>query len=184
MTELPTNGTPTAQPLITINRGGQDIPENFQPGPYILVLTNLTGPKTVTAQRGPKAGQDIDLFDWIFNVFDGPFAELEVQASTSTASGPKSKLFGYITALQGGRAPAVGAQFNRDDLIGKLALGTISIDDGGWLRIDNLSAIPASMLAGKVSEATGAPTTAPGAPAPVAAGTAPVAPSPANDLPF
>lgn len=174
-----TNGT--AQPLITINRGGQDIPENFQPGPYMVVLANLAGPKTVTAQRGPKAGQDIQLFDWIFNIFDGDFAELEVQASTSTASGPKSKLYGYITALQGGKPPAVGAQFNRDDLIGKLALATISIDEGGWLRIDNLSAVPASMLAGKVAQATGAPVTQPGAPAPVAA----AAPQqPASDLPF
>ena len=176
------NGT---TPLITINRGGQDIPETFTPGVYILVLTNLTGPKTVTAQRGPKAGQDIDLFDWIFNIFDGEFEGLEVQASSSTASGPKSKLFGYITALQGGKAPAVGTGSSRDDLIGKLALANISVDEGGWLRIDNLSAIPASVLAGRVAQATGAPVTAPGAPAPVSAASAPAATSPANnDLPF
>jgi hypothetical protein len=172
------------QPLITINRGGQDIPENFEPGPYIVVLTQLNGPKTVTAQKGPKAGQDIDLFDWIFNIFDGPHEGLEVQASSSTASGPKSKLYSYITALSGGRAPAVGTAFNRDDLVGKLALATISINDGGWLVIDNLSAVPASILAGKVAAATGAPVTAEGAPAPVAAAAAPVAANPATDLPF
>jgi len=169
------------QPLITINRGGQDVPENFEPGPYIVVLTALNGPKTVTAQKGPKAGQDIDLFDWIFNIFDGAFEGLEVQASTSTASGPKSKLFGYITALSGGRPPAVGTGFNRDDLVGKLALATININEGGWLVIDNLSAVPASILAGRVAASTGAPVTAPGAPAPVAA---PAVGQPAADLPF
>ena len=75
-------------PFITVNRGGPDIPQNFTPGAYIVVLSDISGPKTVTAQRGPKAGQDIDLLDWTFNVFDGEFEGLEVTASTSTASGP------------------------------------------------------------------------------------------------
>jgi hypothetical protein len=144
-------------PFITVNRGGPEIPANFQPGAYIVVLADIADPKTVTAQRGPKAGQDIDLIDWTFNVFDGEFEGLSIEASTSTASGPKSKLYGYLTALFGGKAPTIGQQLEKNDLIGKLALATISVDDGGWMRIDNLSAIPASVMAGKVAQATGAP---------------------------
>lgn len=180
--------------FITVSRGGADIPADFVPGPYILVLTGVSDPKTVTAQRGPKAGQDIDLIDWQFEIFDGPFSGLPVDASTSTASGPKSKMFGYLTALLG-RPPIVGQSFEKNDLISKLALGTISVDDGGYLRIDNLSAIPASMLAGQIAVSTGAPVTAPGAPAPVAVEAAPApvavaaepvaaAAAPTGDLPF
>lgn len=177
-------------PFITVNRGGPEIPAEFVPGAYILVLTDITGPKTVTAQRGPKAGQDIDLLDWKFEIFDGPFAGLVVESSTSLASGPKSKIYSYLTALLG-RPPATGQGFEKQDLVSQLALGTISIDDGGYLRIDNLSAMPATMLGQKVAEATGAPMTAPGAPGPVAAPVAVAAaptpapvPTPADALPF
>lgn len=160
--------------LITVTKGGPDI----EAGVYAVYLGKLEGPKTVTAQRGPNAGQDIELFDWTFVVDDGPSAGTEIEGSTSTASGPKSKMFAWLTALLNGRPPQAGQGFNPEDLVGLRALATISIDESGWPRIQNLGAIPVGMLATKVAQATGAPVTNPGAPGPVAAPVA-AAPTPA-----
>lgn len=173
-------------PFITIKAGGPDIPG----GTYPVILTAIKGPKTVTAQRGPKAGQDIDLLDWVFaidspgNQYDG----LEIEATTSTASGPRSKMYGFLTALFNGVAPAVGTTLSRDNLIGRPALATIQKDEEGWLRITNLGAIPVGMMQQKFAQMTGAPVQANGAPAPAAAENAPlretVAAGKADDLPF
>lgn len=131
-------------PFITVAQGGSDLPD----GVYSVTLVQISEPKTVTAQRGPKAGQDIDLLDWTFAVDDGgQFDGETIQASTSMASGPKSKMFNWLTALLGGRPPLIGASFERTDLVGRRALATIRKDEAGWPRLENLGAIPASMLA-------------------------------------
>ncbi len=140
-------------PFITVTQGGPDIPD----GVYPVTLVEIKGPKTVTAQRGPKAGQDIDLLDWVFAIDEGEYAETTIESSTSTASGPKSKMYSYLTALFGGKAPAVGASFEATDLCGRRALATIRRDDTGWPRIENLGAMPASMLSAGLARATGAP---------------------------
>lgn len=149
-------------PLFEVKAGGPEIAD----GVYPVILSDITGPKTVTAQRGPKAGQEIDLFDWIFaidapgNVYDG----LEISTSTSTASGPRSKMFGYLTALFGGVAPAIGAGFEKVDLCGRQALATIRKDEAGWPRIENLGAMPAAMQrAATPVAAVAAPVAAPAA---------------------
>ncbi len=183
-------------PFITVTQGGPDIPD----GVYPVTLVEIKGPKTVTAQRGPKAGQDIELLDWVFAVDEGPYENTEIESSTSTASGPKSKMYSYLTALFGGKAPAVGQSFEASDLAGRRALATIRRDDAGWPRIENLGAMPASMLAAGVSKATGAPLKGLPIGTPTAAvpngragaarpaGTSPlrqaVAGPPADDLPF
>lgn len=143
-------------PLFEVKAGGPDIDD----GVYPVILTKIEGPKTVTAQRGPNAGNDIDLFDWTF-VIDAPGQkghDEEIQASTSTASGPRSKMYAWLTALYGGKAPAIGATFEVSDLTGRAALATIKKDDTGWPRIENLGAMPASMLGQRVATATGLPT--------------------------
>jgi hypothetical protein len=127
-------------PLITVSSGGPDIPE----GAYPVVLADIQGPRTVTAQRGPKAGQDIDLFDWIFHVDapGQPYDQTEISASTSTASGPRSKMFAFLTAIFGGITPPIGSSFEKEQLTGRHALATLQKDDEGWLRITNLGALP------------------------------------------
>lgn len=146
-------------PFIEVTQSGPDIPD----GVYPVVLVDIKGPKTVTAQRGPKAGQDIALLDWEFAVADGPHADVVIQATTSTASGPRSKMYAYLTALSNGIAPAIGSKFEKGDLTGRMALATVKKDEAGWLRIENLGAMPAAMLAKAVGKATGAPTKADGA---------------------
>lgn len=172
--------------FITVsNGGGSDIPD----GVYPVTLVEINGPKTVTAQRGPKAGQDIQLLDWIFTIDDGDYEGTQIEASTSTASGPKSKMYSYLTALHNGVAPTIGSSFEVTDLCGRRALATIRKDvDSGWPRIENLGAMPAAMQQAGLAKATNAPVAAKGSPAPAAAGTAPlreqVAGAAAGDLPF
>ena len=171
--------------FITVNKGGVDIAD----GVYTVVLSKIEGPKTITRPDGTEA----EIIDWTFEVFDGQYQGTELQGTTSTSSGPKSKMYAWLTALFGGRAPSIGASFEKNDLVGKLALATVRTPEGGWPKIENLGAIPASMLAGGIAAATGAPMMAPGAPAPVAAPVAPdpaaippapAAPAPVGDLPF
>lgn len=172
-------------PFIEVTQSGPDIPD----GPYTVTLVDIVGPKTVTAQRGPKAGQDIQLLDWKFAVDDGAHNGVVIEASTSTASGPRSKMYGFLTALFGGVAPAIGTGFEKPELIGRRALATIRKDDTGWPRIENLSALPPALLQKGFAQATGAPASPNGSPAPAAAASEParetVAAGAAKDnLPF
>lgn len=142
---------------ITVTGGGPDI----EPGVYLCVLTKVEGPKSISPQRGPNAGQTINIFDWTFEVFEGPYAGTELRGTTSAATGPRSKMYGWLTALLGGQPPVEGTQFNENDLTGRLALATIMRDEGGWPRIETLSALPAHMQAGTVfANAMGVPSQA------------------------
>jgi hypothetical protein len=139
-------------PFITVSKGATT---DLTDGVYSVTLTDIKGPRTVTATRGPKAGQEIDLLDWIFTIDDGPKEGLQIDASTSTASGPKSKCYAFLVALFGGAAPPAGTGLEKDDLIGRDALATVRIDpDGGWPRIENLGAKPQW---NKVAKPTAAP---------------------------
>lgn len=166
--------------FIEIKANGPDIPE----GVYPVLLTEIAGPKVVTAQRGPNAGKDIELLDWKF-VIDTPgqpYDETPIEASTSTASGPRSKMFAYLTALFGGVAPPVGTRLERDQIVGRSALATVQKDADGWLRITNLGAAPVTHQSAAQVPAQPAP-----APEPVAATASPVREAVARasgDLPF
>jgi hypothetical protein len=180
----------------TISAGGPGGDNDVPDGVYPMILTAIGEPKTVTARRGPKAGQDIDLIDWTFAI-DSPGHPLdgrELTESTSTASGPRSKMYSYITALSNGVAPPPNARVAKAQLIGRRALGTVNHDEGGWPRIANLGALPLAMQQERFAQATGAPVVQPvpngGVPtyptpmavpsAPVAAGAQPAR----DDLPF
>lgn len=126
-------------PFITVSQGRPDV--DIQPGVYAVTLVEISDPRTVTARQGPKSGQEIDLIDWTFALDN----DATIEASTSTASGPKSKMYAYLTALFGGQAPPIGTQLEKEHLIGRMALATVQLDDGGWPRIVNLSAIPNTM---------------------------------------
>jgi hypothetical protein len=51
-------------------------------------------------------------------------------------------MYGFLTALLGGRPPAVGQGFEVQDLIGRQAMITIRRDEDGWTKVDNVSALP------------------------------------------
>lgn len=167
-------------PQITIKRGGPS--NDVEDGVYPMTLTAVTGPKTIYPANAPDG---TDIFEWEFTLEDGtPF-----QGTTSTASGPKSKMYGWITALRGGKPPEVDEQIELESLVGRQVLGTIGHNDGGWPRIDQLTAIPASMLQQRFAATTGTPTRTPTATRPAAqrprpTAAVPVATAAGDDLPF
>lgn len=172
-------------PLIEVKAGGPEVPD----GAYPVTLVDITGPKTIVAQNGPNAGEEFQIFEWLFAIDDGPFENVEIPDSSSTAAGPKSKLYGWITALMNGVPPQVGAKFEASDLKGRRAIATIGRKNpGDWPRITNLGAMPVSGQQAGFAKATGAAVAPQGAPAPAAAPSAPLrdqvdAGTPA-DLPF
>jgi hypothetical protein len=139
-------------PFITVSRGAPS--SDIEPGVYPVTLTEISDPRTVTARQGPKAGQDVDLIDWTFALDN----DATIDASTSTASGPKSKMYAYLTALFGGQAPPIGTQLEKDQLIGRMALATIQLDEAGWPRIVNLGALPNTMPLSQAPSAPAVPT--------------------------
>lgn len=155
--------------MITVSAGAQT---DIEPGVYEVTLTDISAPRTIYPQTGPNAGKEVQLRDWTFATDDGT----EIRAGASTASGPKSKTYAWLTALLGGTPPAVGTSYPREQLIGRTAIATITIDDGGWPRIAGLSAMPKTRTAAPAAAAAPAPTAAPVA--------APAAAAPAGDLPF
>jgi hypothetical protein len=124
---------------ITVTAGAPQV--DIDPGVYEVTLTEITEPRTIFPMSGPNAGKEVQLRDWMFSLEDGT----ELRGSASTASGPKSKTFAWLTALLGGTPPVVGSSYPRDQLIGRSALATIIIDEGGWPKITNLSAMPKAM---------------------------------------
>jgi hypothetical protein len=121
---------------ITITAGAPAT--DLTPGVYQVTLVEISEPRTIYPQTGPNAGKEVQLRDWVFALEDGT----EVTGSASTASGPKSKTYAWLTALLGGTPPTVGQSYPKSQLLGREALATITIDDGGWAKITNLSARP------------------------------------------
>ena len=136
-----TTNTDPFDDVITISSGAP--PSDLAPGVYEVTLIAITEPRTIYPQSGPNAGKEVQLRDWTFALEDGS----EVVGSASTASGPKSKTYAWLTALLGGTPPAVGSKYPKDQLIGREALATIAIDEGGWTKIANLSARPKARAA-------------------------------------
>lgn len=143
---------------ITITAGAPQA--DIEPGVYEVTLTEISEPRTIFPQTGVNTGKEVTLRDWTFSLEDGT----EIRGSASTASGPKSKTFAWLTALLGGTPPQIGQSYPRSQLVGREALATITIDEGGWAKIANLSARPKARAA------------APVAPAPVVAAPVAVAP--------
>lgn len=130
----------------TISSGAA--PSNLEAGTYELTFLDIDEePRTIHPQRGPQAGQAVDLFDWRFVTDD----DEDVSGATSTASGPKSKQYAWLTALLGGKPPAIGAVYSRRQdglylgevkLSGRRVIGTVDVNDGGFANVVNLSALP------------------------------------------
>src|SRR5574343_1880274 len=90
--------------MITITAGAQS---DVEPGVYELTLVDISEPWTIYPQTGPNAGKEVTLRDWTFALDD---VSATVTGSASTASGPKSKTYAWITALLS-HAPENGKTF-------------------------------------------------------------------------
>lgn len=138
--------------LITVAAAPQ-----FDDGTYVGTLSSLEK-KTIQPKQGKQAGQDVDIFEWRFDLVhmaDGedvkagdPVLDWDTdepivgRATSSTASGPSSKLSGFLVALLGPDAVKPGNQFGEDDLLGKKAIVTLVHDAGGYPKVEALAAMP------------------------------------------
>jgi hypothetical protein len=159
---------------ITITAGAPQM--DIAPGTYEATLISISEPRTILPQSGPNAGKEVQLRDWTFALEDGT----EINGSASVASGPKSKTYAWLTALLGGTPPVLGQSYPKSQLIGREALITIAIDEGGWPKITNLSARPKARPAAVAPVAVAPVPAAPVRRAPPVAA-APVA---SADIPF
>lgn len=159
--------------FITVTAGAPQV--DIDPGTYEVTLLDISEPRTILPQSGPNAGKEVTLRDWMFALEDGT----EIRGSASTASGPKSKTYAWLTALLGGTPPAVGQSYPKTQLVGREVLATIIIDEGGWPKIQGLSAKPKSRVVAAATVAESVAAKAP-KPQPVAAAVG----AADDDLPF
>jgi hypothetical protein len=125
--------------LIEVKPGAKSGAFIGEDGAYPATLVAVEGPRTIT----PKDGREpFELMEWTFAVEGAPDDACLVWASTSTSSGPRSRMYGYLTALLGGKAPAIGQVFDAQDLVGRMAMITIRRDEEGWTKVDNVGALP------------------------------------------
>ena len=117
-------------------------------GAQEVTLKKVSDLKTI--QVGPE---EVDIYEWTFVNDDGE----ELRDSTSTATGPRSKMFGWITALNGGRPPERGDRIDLDAYVGKRAIATVIENDRGWPKIGSLGAIPQRRPTAPVAAAAPAP---------------------------
>lgn len=145
------------------------------PGVYQAGLVEITDPYDFTPQSGPQAGVPSQRIDWLFAIEGGDHDGQLIGHRTSTATGPRSGMYGLLTALFNGTPPPIGTKLDKKDLIGRSVLLTL-VQNGEYLNVDTISALPAGMQQQRFAQATGAPTQGtPPPPQPVAAG---------SDLPF
>ena len=124
-------------PLLTVGTGAPDV----TPGTYPMTLTKIE-PKIIVPQAGKNAGEEVEVFEWTFAIDEGDFENTEIPVLSSKNSGPKSKMFSFLTALLGGKAPVSGTSFEAEQLVGRRVLGQVTQDESGWPRISALLAMP------------------------------------------
>lgn len=162
---------------ITVAAGPQ-----FEDGTYVGTLASIEE-KVIQPKMGAQAGQDVTIREWLFDLTDLTTGEVITdldtdepiigRATSSVATGPRSKQVAILVALLGPSAAEPGNQFTEDDLIGKKALVTIAHDKGGYPNVESLQAMPRQ----RTVRQQAAPAAAP-APAPEAEG------AEDDDLPF
>lgn len=132
-------------PQITIGSGGG----NVEAGAYVATLDRVDGPREITL----KDGSVMDILEWRFVLPNGE----AVKGTTSTASGPRSKLYGWLMALNSGKAPKINETLELNDYRGRRVVITIAIKDDGWPKITDVGPLPVEEQQRDFAAATGAP---------------------------
>lgn len=118
----------------------------------------LTIPATATVESGAYPGR-LDAIEqketaldggrtylrWRFTLALPDGSESKVSGITSTNSGPKSRAFGWITALLG-RTPRPGEVIDTETLIGRAATVEVGPDGNGYSTVLELRIATASDL--------------------------------------
>lgn len=132
--------------LVTVGAGPQ-----FDDGTYVGTVKSVEA-KEITPKSGAQAGQKVQIIEWKWDLADLTSGEAITdfdtgediigRGTTSTASGPKSKMFAWLVALFGPQAVQPGVQFEAEDIVGGKALVSIVHDEGGYPTVDAVTAMP------------------------------------------
>jgi hypothetical protein len=131
-------------PVITVSQGTPVLP----PGSYQATLIDVV-PKSFPTKYS-KNGEDQNFFEWTWDV-DG----IEITSLTTQATGAKSRINEYLTAMLGKDGFKIGDNIDTDDLIGKQVTLAI-IEDNGFSKVDRVvgpmkAPAPKAQPVGKVS---------------------------------
>lgn len=112
---------------------------DIEPGTYEVTVTDVT-PDVIVPRQGKNAGKDVKVLRWEFALESGESIE---GMTGRDPSSEKSNLFKYLVALVGPNK-AEWEGLDAKDLVGRMALASIGLNDGGYPRIDGLAAMPKS----------------------------------------
>lgn len=139
--------TAPSVPFLTVGTGGLDPDKDVEDGTYPMTLIELDDPKLIFTTQNPSkidptTGEEIGgthIIVWRFALDD--YDDRLCEGATSTATGPKSKAFEWLTALLG-REPVKGEPFTRDQLIGRGCLGRVVHNSAGYPKVASLTPTP------------------------------------------
>jgi hypothetical protein len=118
-------------PLIVVSAATPVIP----PGTYPATLIGIAPKKLIT--KFSKPGVEDDFLEWTWQV-EGPDEDIEITSLTSVATGPKSRIVEYLTAMLGAEAVGVGLGFDEKDLVGKKVQVQTIVTEDGYSKIDKI----------------------------------------------
>lgn len=127
---------------ITVEQGSKVGAWRGEDGSYPATLTSVE-------KRGPfpskqEPGETFELYEWAFAIEGAPDDACMVWASSSTKISPKSKAYGYLVALFGGKQPPVGTTLDIEtQLVGRAALVTVYNDpSSGFTEVTQVTPMP------------------------------------------
>lgn len=130
----------------TVTAGAKEGAYAGEDGTFVATLSNIEGPITVTPKDG---GEPWTKFEWTWDIDDAPQDASLVWSTTSTNTGPKSKWFGIVTALRGGKPPQVGEQIKADELLHRQALITVVRNQNGYTDVTAVTPMPTVRAGGR-----------------------------------
>lgn len=131
---------------ITITAGGKAGSYRGDEGVFAatLVTHEMLGPFDAKQPKFP--GEKYSQHEWGFAIDDAPDGEEMAWIRTGESTGPKSRTYGIISALGGGKALSPGTSLDVDtQLIGRRALIDVRKNDDGYLDIVSVTPLPKAM---------------------------------------
>lgn len=126
---------------LTISAGSREFAYLEDDGTFPATLVSVERKGPFPDREDPN--KEYHLLEWGFSI-DEAGENSMVWGTTSESTGPKSKAFGWITALLG-KAPPVGFKLSiKEHLLNRRALVSVAKDDKGWMKLVSVTAMPKS----------------------------------------
>jgi hypothetical protein len=142
--------------IIEITAGGKEGAFRGDEGVYPAVLSThaLIGP--FKSKDPERPNETYMLHEWGFAIDDDSLAEDErmVWITSGQSTGAKSRTFGILTALAGGKPLAVGTKIDIEThLVGRSVLVDVRRNDRGYLDCVGVTPLPKAMQKGAAPKA-------------------------------